>query len=834
MTIKRSTVTYRLGTAGQGEVERALKAIGETGDAASKRIAAAFNRDARAAELALEKVERRAEQLKARAGTGVQATIDRTTGIAATGRSEAQARTDLVAALQREETAKARLLAQFDPLFAAQQRYNTAMAQATTLQRNGTLSTEEFARVQARATAELEAVRNAQVRATTSSGAMRAGTQQLGFQVSDFAVQMAGGTSAIRAFTLQGPQAVQALAVMGSGADRTKGKFAAFTSFLGGPWGAAITAGTAVVGLLVQELLSADKASETLEFSSYALSDAQGILGNAIDLTTGKVRNQSAALRDLAAAQILAGQVDARTKIADLESGLRKDAGETTIRSERIDGRQGNQRRFGSKYATVERQTNMAILAEQYLNRGMSGEQVVTVIEGMIARNEISPERGRDFATRIASLGVERENLRVFESAERLLDGEGTAADRGLLFTPPEQKPQRARRTRSPSGPKAPDPAKIAAENAEASRALIARYDPASAALFKRDDALAELARFTALPPAQGGIGSEMADMLRGKIQTEYTDTVFADQIKAAKEAAEARKAELDTIKSITAEQEDGQRILDAQAATIYATADQRERELAKVEFANRLRAQGLDLEDERVKALLEANDALLIQAQAMDKVNEQIADQRRIGEDLVDTLFDPAGWNDWGKTGLRVIEQLVHEMLTLAAINPLKNALFGTDYATVKPNGFLSFLGGIFSGAAGAVGGSQGGASGGSSGGSAGALGPNPGAASGLAYSPGGYYDVGEFGKERVYLPRGSQVYGASATRQMDRQGGAAPVIQFDLRNAVVTEDLLRQMQEMADRAAAQGASQGAEGGLKAVVEAHRRSHGRLFAPVG
>ena len=102
--------------------------------------------------------------------------------------------------------------------------------------------------------AAAEMAREAQ-RAAASTGAQRAGMQQLGFQMQDFAVQVAGGTSATRAFAMQMPQAIGAVQLMAG----TTGRLG---SFLGGPWGIAVATATAVLIPLVGKLLETANAAD--------------------------------------------------------------------------------------------------------------------------------------------------------------------------------------------------------------------------------------------------------------------------------------------------------------------------------------------------------------------------------------------------------------------------------------------------------------------------------------------------------------------------------------------------------------------------------------------
>lgn len=70
--------------------------------------------------------------------------------------------------------------------------------------------------------------------ATVSLGQMRAGAQQLSFQIGDVAQQFAMGTRPMTIFAQQSGQVIQALSLMRGGAG-------GFLGFLGGPWGAVLT-----------------------------------------------------------------------------------------------------------------------------------------------------------------------------------------------------------------------------------------------------------------------------------------------------------------------------------------------------------------------------------------------------------------------------------------------------------------------------------------------------------------------------------------------------------------------------------------------------------------
>ena len=167
--------------------------------------------------------------------------------------------------------------------------------------------------------------------------------------------------------------------------------------------------------------------------------------------------------------------------------------------------------------------------------------------------------------------------------------------------------------------------------------------------------------------------------------------------------------------------------------------------------------------------------DIALKTLEARQEYGRTIADQsrdwketQRIGENFVDTVLNPDNWKDWGDLGKKILKDLYLDMLRLAAINPLKNMLFGSELPT---------MGGVF-GSLGKIGG---GAGSGYMEGDGGLLGflkkPSSGFAAGTHYFGGGMAMVGENGPENVLLPRGSRIMTAADTRRMMGNGGGMSI---------------------------------------------------------
>lgn len=83
-----------------------------------------------------------------------------------------------------------------------------------------------------------------------------------------------------------------------------------------------LTAAAAVAIQYAMSLVGATDESKKLEWASNGLADVQGVLGDIMDLTTGKVKNQSAAMRDLALAKMQVMRVEAMGKASEAMSAI--------------------------------------------------------------------------------------------------------------------------------------------------------------------------------------------------------------------------------------------------------------------------------------------------------------------------------------------------------------------------------------------------------------------------------------------------------------------------------------------------------------------------------
>ena len=96
----------------------------------------------------------------------------------------------------------------------------------------------------------------------------RQGTQQLGMQINDFATSVSTGASPIQAFNQQIGQVGYAMSMMG-------GRAGAVGRLLAGPWGAALTIGTMLLGQFIGKTKEAS--DKTANFGDYAIATFQSV-----------------------------------------------------------------------------------------------------------------------------------------------------------------------------------------------------------------------------------------------------------------------------------------------------------------------------------------------------------------------------------------------------------------------------------------------------------------------------------------------------------------------------------------------------------------------------
>lgn len=249
-----------------------------------------------------------------------------------------------------------------------------------------------------------------------SNGSMKMGMQQLSFQLNDVATQWASGTRPMQIFAQQSGQVVQAIQLMSNGAGK-------FGSFMAGPWGMAITAGIVVLSALIPKLLQTEQAMQDVKFASNAMGDAQGILGNVMDLTTGKINTQSSALIALARAQLLVAKVQSQARAAEAQRGVQALQDRPVV----VGGGFGGGLTAGRRPMDARDAISRDVLSGK-LDPGLA----VGRLENVRKYGHLSDNDFAQGASAIANLAVEKANQKVYDEGLKLLDGKG---GRSLLKT---------------------------------------------------------------------------------------------------------------------------------------------------------------------------------------------------------------------------------------------------------------------------------------------------------------------------------------------------------------------------------------------------------------
>lgn len=242
----------------------------------------------------------------------------------------------------------------------------------------------------------------------TTTGSMKSGMQQLSFQLNDIATQWASGTRPMQIFAQQAGHVGQAIGLMSTGAGR-------FGAFMSGPWGVAITAGIVVLSALIPKLLETEKAMEDVKFASNAMGDAQGILGNVMDLTTGKINTQNKALIALARAQLAVAKIQSKMRETEARGQIKSLSGPQRS----VQGGPGGGFSFRTQNSVVGQ------VESQLRNGIIDYDQAIKQLERFNQTKRISDKEFADAASAFANLGVEIANQKVFSEAEALLNGTG-------------------------------------------------------------------------------------------------------------------------------------------------------------------------------------------------------------------------------------------------------------------------------------------------------------------------------------------------------------------------------------------------------------------------
>lgn len=836
----RQSVAYRLVSEGKDQLINDFRAIAEGGDASAKKIARAFERDMADAEKALAKLQDRAAKLEM-AAPNADGAINRSNPIfggsanydVGTG-SARHAASALFAEQDRLIQQRNVILAQIDPLFAAQMQYNAAIERATDLRRREILSEEEFVSVQRAAKGALDEATRAHGGAVGASNAMRAGMQQAGFQVQDFVVQVAGGTSATRAFSQQAPQMIGSLQLMAAGAENGKGKFAQFANVISGPWGIALGIAIPVAGMLAEKLLFQGDAADTATEKLKKHKQAVDLVAEAYNLMAGAM-NQAGA-KAIEAQQ--AGELRVRTGEADVNS-LRRSLASAEKRladSQRVDPRgkgsapfqrEVSQLRADLQFAEQQLATSRNFVAE-FERRRIEAEQLKAAAAkvggaragGASNMAEINAMAKLEAATNDVERAQAKLTLTRKQAQEQLKAGKITEAQATAQISAAETTLNNAQAAQQAMTKARRDDAKATREAAKDQRELMnalmgleQQFDPAAASARKYQEQLDQIDKLSS--GRKPLISSDTADEWRMRARSAIFMPGLIDSLKpdAAKEEESAkqdaeRKARIDAMID---QGEDELRLAQKQHGYKGRIGAEEAKILELEEYRLRLKREFPKIEDEELGKLVAQKAAQIDILDTLAKQSAAWQETTRFGEDMVDRVLNPENWNDFGDLGKTVLRELANEMWKLAAINPLKNLLFNSGLPTMFGGGGGGGGGGLFGSIAKGISGLFGGG----------------GAAIGTEYASGGAMWLAENGPELVNLPRGARVTPAAETRRL--LAGAndnrptisfAPVINAPGADAAALARVEAELQQMRRDMPSTIA--------QTMVDVNRRTHGR------
>lgn len=412
----------------------------------------------------------------------------------------------------REVADAARRVADSDPLSPALRRQaqaaSAAALEADKLSREAAKQALNMDRLQGeldQTASSTQRLASAQRGMTAASAGSRQAYVGMGQQIADVAIQAQAGTNAFVILGQQGSQLAYQLAGAGGAAGRV-------ATFFAGPWGAALLGAVSIAGLLATKLGDTAAAADNVKFATSAMSDAQSILGNVMDITTGRINTQNAALIALAQAQILVAQVQAKARAAEARRGVQ------SIQDREFQFSGGMGGGFSVKRRDLDARD---VISQQFLAGDMTTKTALERLDNLRLAGKLTEGQFATAAAAVANLGVELENLKVYEDAGKLLEGTG---GRNLLKPKKKKRSGKTGMDKAEFGRDASDKIANIADQFSDSPSLLQRQaaalrelDDIQRGLEKRkppklDEYLAQLAQARKI--VEGSLAKPFADML--------------------------------------------------------------------------------------------------------------------------------------------------------------------------------------------------------------------------------------------------------------------------------------------------------------------------------
>lgn len=278
-----------------------------------------------------------AEADRMAAGAARERAVAEAEKLAASEKAQAAATAELQRMAQAAESLNARL----NPAVGIQQRYNNEIEQARKLLSAGVIDQRLYGQAVEQANrdqaASLQLLAAAQDQATSaanrgtdatsnvinSTRSLRVAGIQAGQQIQDMAIQFQMGTNASTVLAQQLPQLAFALSGLEGNTNKTLSRVGAFSTFLAGPWGAAILIAGVALAPLIEKILGTGDAADEAKGKTYDFANGLNVLTLSANNAADAMAQLSNEMRNAIAVQgdFLAGKANvAQQSVQQLQS----------------------------------------------------------------------------------------------------------------------------------------------------------------------------------------------------------------------------------------------------------------------------------------------------------------------------------------------------------------------------------------------------------------------------------------------------------------------------------------------------------------------------------
>lgn len=561
--------------------------------------------------------------------------------------------------VQRETTAWQgeldQLRARFNPLFAASKQYETTLREIAEAEHLGALSAIEASAARDRA-AQMLTVLPGHIQAVgASSAASAAHVANLGYQFNDIGMMLAMGQNPFMLMMQQGPQVTQVFDQMRAGGMSIG--TALKTSLIGlvSPMNLATMAVIGFGAAAVQWFMDAGEKAKTLDEQMSDLSKASKEMGSALaeakrslfDLR-GEFGSGALAARDMNMALLDLAKIQAAQDLKEAINSISDTIGDMAswgVVDLRTLEKQFNLTSYGAA------QVGAAIQKFQFANTAEEKDLAAQQIAAALARAEYNADGASDaalkFGVSIGKAAVEALRLKGYtEQAEKI----AKALAAGKIAEP---------------FTKAADEAKRLAD--ETMRALKISMDW----------------RLANSP------GASLIGM----------DDERGSQREGIKSIADYRSEIATTGREILRTQAESLGKLQLEASLLGQTEETRRRTLALYEAEMQIRERGISPTSGLASDIRKNAVAIKEFEAQVDRVKDGWKAVERAGEDAIDGVFDALDQGDLEGALESIASEIGSMFEDLAVRNPLKNAILGTNYATLGDVGGLQGIWDRFTG---------------------------------------------------------------------------------------------------------------------------------------